>query len=114
MRLAERQGLLRGPRLSPVQHRALTILDVVDYVEDLKRKDRELRIGLLHSVWEPDPEKLFEELQDVETDDAADIPESTDLHGEAIAVKYDFSNVDHVPTQEEVEEQIRRMLAQAS
>jgi hypothetical protein len=61
-----------------------------------------------------DPGVLFDEFADVTTDDTAEIDESTDREGDAVAVKYDFSNAELTLSQAEVEEQIREMLAIAA
>ena len=48
IRLAQRQGLLTGVELSPVQTHAVFLLDLAEQVEKSKLEDRSIRRSLLH------------------------------------------------------------------
>lgn len=113
LRLAERQGLLQGPYLSPVQHLAAAILDAIERIEKSKSDDRALRLALVANG-NYDPEQLFDELKQVETDDSAEIDDGTTMEGEAVATKYDFSHAEPHGSQAEVEREIAALLAEAA
>lgn len=114
IRLARRQGLLNGPRVSPIQSYASIVLDTIEMRDKALQQDRELRLALLASgqVDREDWGNLFTELSDivVEDDDAADI----DDEEEDVSTRWDFSNAELNRSQEQVEAEIRAMLASAS
>jgi hypothetical protein len=105
--------LLTGPDVSPIQHYALSIFDVLDVIEKHENKDRELRLALIAGGL-ADPEDLFPELKKVITDDEAEIDEGSDMQGNAIATKYDFSHAELNRSQAEVEDEVRKMLEMAA
>lgn len=59
LRLAERQGLLTGRHLSEPQSYGLIVLNYLDEIEAAKRANRDFKIGMLSTGY--DPEKLFPE-----------------------------------------------------
>jgi hypothetical protein len=114
IRLAHRQGLLSGPRLSPVQHYAGLVLDAIEQIAEIKRNDRELRLALVSSGMVKDIGLLFDELKSESTEEAEDVEESTDFEGNPIHVVYDFSHAEKDLTPEEVEREVAMMLAQSA
>lgn len=100
--------------MSPIQSYASIVLDTIEMRDKALQQDRELRLALLASgqVDREDWGNLFTELSDivVEDDDAADI----DDEEEDVSTRWDFSNAELNRSQEQVEAEIRAMLASAS
>jgi hypothetical protein len=105
IRLAQRQGLLTGVELSPVQTHAVFLLDLAEQVEKSKAEDRSIRQSLLH-LGVPFLQ-LFPEYGDGEAP-APDVDE-----GELDAVIDGDGPVRYVAPEEEItEERMNELLAQ--
>ena len=95
-----------------MQFCALSVLELLDKIVKIDEHDRQLRLAMLASG-RYDAEVLFPDIfATVETDDSAELPAEVDMHGEAIATKYDFSNAQFDPKR--VEEEIAEMMARAA
>lgn len=85
LRLAERQGLLQGRHLSPVQFHAGIVLNFQDNVDRSGRALDDLKRSLVSAGWKP--EVLFpERFPDAKLEEAPDFTEE--------GVTFDFSEVD--------------------
>jgi hypothetical protein len=112
LRLAERQGCLVGYHISQLQYYAISILQLLDKLKEIKEQDRQLRLSMLASG-QYDVDLLFPEIfAKVETNDDAELPAEVDSHGDPINTKYDFSNAQFDP--KKAEEEIAEMMARAA
>jgi hypothetical protein len=85
IRLADRQGLLQGRHISPVQTKALIVLNYLDDIERHKQSDLALRRAFLSSGL-ADPAKLFPDELGGAKKKSEEVPDSDDVH-------YDYSGV---------------------
>jgi hypothetical protein len=114
IRLADKQGLLAGPKISLIHFYCNVLLDIHQRLEKARRDDREIRLAFMASGTITDPAILFEEFADYEDDDTAEIDDGSDANGNPIVVRYDFSHAELKRTQAEVEAEIAEMLAAAA
>lgn len=106
--------MLTGPKLNPVQFQANVLLDKIAVLESDWQRDRALRLALVASGRIADPADIFEEFAEIVDDDAAEIDEGTDQEGNPVSTKWDYSKATTDKTPEEIEEEIRQMLALAA
>lgn len=90
--MAERRGLLRGKYLSPVQLRALEILNFLDEIEKIEGKFLQFRLALVSSG-QYDAEKLFPEYSTIMGGKSKSV-EMDDPLADSPDVEYDYTNVE--------------------
>lgn len=104
--MAERRDLLKGRYLSPVQIRALEILNFLDEIEKLKTQYDLFRSALVGSgsylpkaIW-PEYQKLFGE----EKQEDPQVREMDDVATDDSTAHFDYSNVEWKSPSEGIEE----------
>jgi hypothetical protein len=116
LRLAERQGILRGYRLSPVQSQALQILNLLDEIDKFRRQYDLFRAALTaNGNYEPkglwtEFSKLFQDQPTEEVREETAGP----ANGDPDNIKFDYSAVEwRTPSEarEEYEDLMKKVAA---